>query len=261
MYATDVVTHYQFSTRSHDRNKTYKNRFMNDIRIQLTVILLIIAAIFFVALNMIAPTIITEWNSFSVEFLLGFFAFVVTSLLSTTAYFFPKFSAIYQIVFYNLYSKGDTVKIGNIVGVVEKISFFHTYIREPDGDLIVSDNTDIIQRTIYNYTKEKKSIIIIHAKLKHTKASIAQGLLNKDYDSNENLRQYADYILKVKGINSTDYWISEVTETFVIIVAQYDIDTKFNTQLIISKILFALKHYLGVSHAQPLNSNLIVGNL
>lgn len=60
-------------------------------------------------------------------------------------------SGIMLIVF-RPFTKSDTVEIGGSIGIVEDISLFHTYMKTPDGKLVVIPNTNVANSQITNYT-------------------------------------------------------------------------------------------------------------
>lgn len=60
-------------------------------------------------------------------------------------------SGIMLIVF-RPFIKNDTIEIGSSIGVVEDISLFHTYMKTPDGKLVVIPNTNVANSQIINYT-------------------------------------------------------------------------------------------------------------
>lgn len=60
-------------------------------------------------------------------------------------------SGIMLIVF-RPFTKSDTVEIGGSVGIIEDISLFHTYMKTPDGKLVVIPNTNVANSQITNYT-------------------------------------------------------------------------------------------------------------
>ncbi len=76
-------------------------------------------------------------------------------------------SGIMLIVF-RPFTKSDTVEIGGSVGIIEDISLFHTYMKTPDGKLVVIPNTNIANNQIINYTARnagsKKMQDVIDAK-------------------------------------------------------------------------------------------------
>ncbi|RAX52042.1 hypothetical protein CCY99_07785 [Helicobacter sp. 16-1353] len=57
------------------------------------------------------------------------------------------------------FTKDDTVEIENNIGIIEDISLFHTYMRTPDGKVIIMPNAIVATTEIINYTaKHKKGI-------------------------------------------------------------------------------------------------------
>lgn len=52
------------------------------------------------------------------------------------------------------FTKEDTVEIGNSIGIIEDISLFYTYMRTPDGKLVVLPNTNVATSQITNYTSK-----------------------------------------------------------------------------------------------------------
>ena len=57
-----------------------------------------------------------------------------------------------MLVVFRPFIKNDTIEIGNSIGVVEDISLFHTYMKTPDGKLVVIPNTNVANSQIINYT-------------------------------------------------------------------------------------------------------------
>lgn len=52
------------------------------------------------------------------------------------------------------FTKEDTVEIGSSIGIIEDISLFYTYMRTPDGKLVVLPNTNVATSQITNYTSK-----------------------------------------------------------------------------------------------------------
>lgn len=52
------------------------------------------------------------------------------------------------------FTKEDTVEIGSSIGIIEDISLFYTYMRTPDGKLVVLPNTNVATSQIINYTSK-----------------------------------------------------------------------------------------------------------
>lgn len=57
-----------------------------------------------------------------------------------------------MLVVFRPFTKHDMVEIGGKIGVIEDISLFHTYMRTPDGKLVVTPNTNVATTQIINYT-------------------------------------------------------------------------------------------------------------
>ena len=57
-----------------------------------------------------------------------------------------------MLVVFRPFIKNDTIEIGSSIGVVEDISLFHTYMKTPDGKLVVIPNTNVANSQIINYT-------------------------------------------------------------------------------------------------------------
>lgn len=57
-----------------------------------------------------------------------------------------------MLVVFRPFIKNDTIEIGSSIGVVEDISLFHTYMKTPDGKLVVIPNTNVANSQITNYT-------------------------------------------------------------------------------------------------------------
>ena len=70
-----------------------------------------------------------------------------------------------MLVVFRPFIKNDTIEIGSSIGVVEDISLFHTYMKTPDGKLVVIPNTNVANSQIINYTarnagsKKKQDIL------------------------------------------------------------------------------------------------------
>ncbi|MGX3010770.1 mechanosensitive ion channel family protein [Helicobacter sp. 23-1044] len=59
-----------------------------------------------------------------------------------------------MLVIFRPFTKDDRIEVGGIVGVVEEISLFHTYMRTGDGKLVIMPNTSVATSRIINYTKK-----------------------------------------------------------------------------------------------------------
>lgn len=57
-----------------------------------------------------------------------------------------------MLVVFRPFTKNDTVEVGGSIGIIEDISLFHTYMKTPDGKLVVIPNTNIANSQITNYT-------------------------------------------------------------------------------------------------------------
>lgn len=60
-----------------------------------------------------------------------------------------------MLVVFRPFTKNDTIEVENSVGIVEDISLFHTYMKTPDGKLVVIPNTNIANSQVINYTAKK----------------------------------------------------------------------------------------------------------
>lgn len=60
-------------------------------------------------------------------------------------------SGIMLIVF-RPFTKGDTIEIIGALGAVEDISLFHTYMRTPDGKLVIIPNNSVVTNPVTNFT-------------------------------------------------------------------------------------------------------------
>ncbi len=73
-----------------------------------------------------------------------------------------------MIVVFRLFTKNDTIEVNGILGNVEDISLFHTYLKTLDGKLVIIPNTNIATNNVINYTahffKKTKNGEIIKSK-------------------------------------------------------------------------------------------------
>lgn len=60
-----------------------------------------------------------------------------------------------MLVVFRPFTKNDMVEISGSVGVIEDISLFHTYMKTPDGKLVVIPNTNVATTQITNYTARR----------------------------------------------------------------------------------------------------------
>lgn len=59
-----------------------------------------------------------------------------------------------MLVVFRPFTKDDKVEIGGLVGVIEDISLFHTYMRMADGKLVIMPNTSVATTQVINYTRK-----------------------------------------------------------------------------------------------------------
>ena len=59
-----------------------------------------------------------------------------------------------MLVVFRPFTKDDKIEIGGLVGIVEDISLFHTYMRMADGKLAIMPNTNVATSQVINYTKK-----------------------------------------------------------------------------------------------------------
>lgn len=59
-----------------------------------------------------------------------------------------------MLVVFRPFTKDDKIEIGGLVGIVEDISLFHTYMRMADGKLVIMPNTNVATSQVINYTKK-----------------------------------------------------------------------------------------------------------
>lgn len=117
-------------------------------------------------------------------------------------------SGIMLIVFRPFTAK-DTVEIGSIVGVIEDISLFHTYMKTPDGKLVVIPNTNIANSTVINYTGKQKGIKTQDIDEKNIVRRI-DWLVGVSYDSD--IAKTKEIILKaVESTSNIDTGLTEPT--------------------------------------------------
>lgn len=57
-----------------------------------------------------------------------------------------------MLVVFRPFTKDDKIEIGGLVGIVEDISLFHTYMRMADGKLVIMPNTNVATSQVINYT-------------------------------------------------------------------------------------------------------------
>ena len=60
-----------------------------------------------------------------------------------------------MLVVFRPFTKNDMIEIEGNIGIVEDISLFHTYMKTPDGKLVVIPNTNVANSEIINYTAKK----------------------------------------------------------------------------------------------------------
>lgn len=59
-----------------------------------------------------------------------------------------------MLIIFRPFTKDDKIEIGGLVGIVEDISLFHTYMRMADGKLVIMPNTTVATTRVVNYTKK-----------------------------------------------------------------------------------------------------------
>ncbi|MGX2981759.1 mechanosensitive ion channel family protein [Helicobacter sp. 23-1045] len=59
-----------------------------------------------------------------------------------------------MLVIFRPFTKDDRIETAGMIGVVEEISLFHTYMRTGDGKLVIMPNTSVATGRIINYTKK-----------------------------------------------------------------------------------------------------------
>lgn len=75
-----------------------------------------------------------------------------------------------MLVVFRPFTKDDKVEIGGVVGVIEDISLFHTYMRMADGKLVIMPNTSVATTQVINYTRKHTRNIDKDEKLPKRKA-------------------------------------------------------------------------------------------
>lgn len=75
-----------------------------------------------------------------------------------------------MLVVFRPFTKDDKVEIGGLVGVIEDISLFHTYMRMADGKLVIMPNTSVATTQVINYTRKHTRNIDKDEKLPKRKA-------------------------------------------------------------------------------------------
>ncbi|MDX1416532.1 MAG: mechanosensitive ion channel [Candidatus Promineifilaceae bacterium] len=64
-----------------------------------------------------------------------------------------NFAAGILIIFLKPYRDGDLVEIGDKVGAVREVGFFHTELRTPDNKIVLIPNSDVMDGNIINYSE------------------------------------------------------------------------------------------------------------
>lgn len=77
-----------------------------------------------------------------------------------------------MLVIFRPFTKDDRIETGGMIGTVEEISLFHTYMRTGDGKLVIMPNTSVATGRIINYTKKHTRTI--------GKGNATPQLLNSD---------------------------------------------------------------------------------
>lgn len=75
-----------------------------------------------------------------------------------------------MLVVFRPFTKDDKVEIGGLVGVIEDISLFHTYMRMADGKLVIMPNTSVATTQVINYTRKHTRNIDKDEKIPKSKA-------------------------------------------------------------------------------------------
>ncbi len=75
-----------------------------------------------------------------------------------------------MLVVFRPFTKDDKVEIGGLVGVIEDISLFHTYMRMADGKLVIMPNTSVATTQVINYTRKHTRNIDKDEKMPKSKA-------------------------------------------------------------------------------------------
>lgn len=64
-----------------------------------------------------------------------------------------------MLVVFRPFTKDDKVEISGLVGIIEDISLFHTYMRMADGKLVIMPNTSVATNQVINYTRKHTNSI------------------------------------------------------------------------------------------------------
>lgn len=62
-----------------------------------------------------------------------------------------------MLVVFRPFTKNDMIEVEGNIGVVEDISLFHTYMKTPDGKLVIMPNTNVATSEVINYTARHAS--------------------------------------------------------------------------------------------------------
>ncbi|RDU63125.1 mechanosensitive ion channel family protein [Helicobacter sp. MIT 14-3879] len=94
-----------------------------------------------------------------------------------------------MLVVFRPFTKSDTIEVNGKIGIVEDISLFHTYMKMPDGKLIITPNTNIATSEVINYTT-------MHAKRIQAK--------NEEIISNKEVVRRIDWLVGVSYTSDID---------------------------------------------------------
>lgn len=64
-----------------------------------------------------------------------------------------------MLVIFRPFTKDDMIEINGLIGIIEDISLFHTYMRMADGKLVILPNTNIATSEVINYTRRHTKVI------------------------------------------------------------------------------------------------------
>ncbi len=64
-----------------------------------------------------------------------------------------NFASGMLIIFLKTYQVGDLVEIGDQIGTVRSVGFFHTELRTPDNKILLVPNSDVMDGNIINYSE------------------------------------------------------------------------------------------------------------
>ncbi|MDE6886468.1 MAG: mechanosensitive ion channel [Helicobacteraceae bacterium] len=111
-----------------------------------------------------------------------------------------------MLVVFRPFTKDDQIEINGHIGIVEDISLFHTYMRMPDGKVVILPNTNVATSEVINYTaKHSNSRRIKEPELINSKEVIRRidWLVGVSYTSDiDKVREIIkDAVTKTKNIN------------------------------------------------------------